>query len=315
MAPKNEKIGIVGSGIIGRSWAMLFASVGYKVSIFDIERKQIDSALVEITKEVKRLESQKILRGKLSGDEQIACVTGCTSLAEVVKDAVLIQECVPENLDLKKKLYTDLDKVVDSKSIISSSTSTFLPSLLSDGMKHKSQFVVSHPVNPPYYVPLVEIVPAPWTDASVVPKTKAIMEEIGQVPVCLNKEVPGFALNRIQYCILNEAFRLVADGVLNVKDVDNVMSEGLGMRYAFLGPLETAHLNAEGMKSYCERYCNSMWNVCQTFGPTPRFEGPVVDVMNEQLCAMTPVDKLQDRRVWRDTCLTHLAQLKKKMNN
>lgn len=137
--------------------------------------------------------------------------------------------------------------------------------------------IVSHPVNPPYYVPLVEIVPAPWTNPEIVLKTRQIMEEIGQAPVSLSREIEGFALNRIQYvfklneivftlfiidtdssiyfryAILNEVWRLVNDKILSVEDIDKVMSEGLGMRYAFLGALETAHLNAEGMKSYCER--------------------------------------------------------------
>lgn len=173
--------------------------------------------------------------------------------------------------------------------------------------------IVSHPVNPPYYVPLVEVVPAPWTDPAVAKKTRAIMEEIGQAPVSLSREISGFVLNRIQYAILNETYHLVADGILDVKDVDIVMSEGLGMRYAFLGPLETAHLNAEGFTNYCERYAPTIYSVSKDLKPPPKFEGPVVQEMSKQLEALVPLDKLQERRNWRDLCLTKLSQLKKEV--
>lgn len=157
-----------------------------------------------------------------------------------------LQECVFEQIDLKKDVFKQLDEIASNDVVLASSTSCFLPSLFSEGLKHKSQVVVAHPVNPPYYVPAVEIVPAPWTDPKVVERTRAIMIEIGQKPVTLKKEVPGFSLNRIQYAILDECWRQIADGVISVEDVDTVMSDGLGMRYAFMGPWETAHLNAKG---------------------------------------------------------------------
>lgn len=126
---------------------MIFASAGFKVVIYDILQHQIDNALKQAEMQLKTLAEKGLLRGKLTADQQFKCITGCTDLKETLKEAFFLQECIPENLDLKKKLYNQLDEIIDDKIILSSSTSTFMPSQFSNDMKHRSQVLVSHPVS------------------------------------------------------------------------------------------------------------------------------------------------------------------------
>ncbi|XP_037952456.1 lambda-crystallin-like [Teleopsis dalmanni] len=308
----KEKISIVGSGLIGRAWSMLFASVGYQVVLYDILPEQISAALQEIEQELHKLARNGTLRGTLTAQQQFKCISATTDIKALVRNAMFIQECIPERIDWKKSLYQQLDAVVEAHTIISSSTSTFMPSLFSSDMKHKENVVVSHPLNPPYYIPLVEIVPAPWTKAEVVARTRSLMLEIGQRPVTLTREIQGFATNRIQYAILNEVWHLVEDGVLTVADVDSVMTHGLGLRYALLGPLETAHLNADGVSDYFQRFGKEIYAVSQTYAPTPKIEdGPTLQRIAQQCEEMVLHDKLAERRVQRDQFLKELNELKK----
>ncbi|XP_012664967.2 lambda-crystallin homolog [Otolemur garnettii] len=308
-------VAIVGSGLIGRSWAMLFASGGFKVKLYDVEQQQITDALDNIRKELTLLGQSGSLKGSLSAEEQLALISGCSNIQEAVEGALHIQECVPENLDLKKMIFAQLDAILDDRVVLSSSSSCLLPSKLFTGLVHVKQCIVAHPVNPPYYVPLVELVPHPETASATVDKTYALMKKIGQCPVRLLREVDGFALNRLQYAVISEAWRLVEEGVVSPVDLDLVMSEGLGMRYAFIGPLETMHLNAEGTLSYCDRYSEGMKRVLKTFGPIPEFSRATAELVNQALCRKVPDDPehLAARRQWRDECLMRLSKLKSQM--
>jgi len=311
---QKGKIGIVGSGLIGRSWAMLFAGSGFNVSLYDIVGDNVDKALLDIKAQLNNLEANGLLRGQTKANEQFSLIRKADTLDDCLQNAIHVQECVFEDIELKKKVFKELDKIASDEIVLCSSTSCFLPSLFAEPLKHRNQVIVGHPVNPPYFVPLVEIIPTKWTDENIIKRTRALFTQIGQKPVLLKKEVPGFIVNRVQYAILSECYRLIDDNVITVEDVDTVMSDGLGMRYAFMGPWETGHLNALGMKEYFEKYAQGVYDVCMDSGPVPKMEGKTADLIAEVMTQKIPIEKLPERRKWRDERLIALSQLKKKLD-
>ena len=306
------KIAIIGSGLIGKSWSVLFCRAGYEVCLYDIDEKQVSNALSGILESLKELEGKGLLKNSImkSAEEAHKLVHGCDDIAKAIEGADYVQENTPENIDVKKKIFGNLDNLVKNEhTIIASSTSCIVPSRFTEKLEHRKQCIVAHPVNPPHYVPLVEIVPAPWTDSSVVERTKAIMKDIGQAPVILNKEVNGFLLNRMQYAIIMEGWRLVEDGVCSPEDVDTVMSKGLGLRYSFMGPFETMHLNAGGILDYCVKYGSNIEKICENQSGSRQLHGSnTARVIHDAMCKTSvPVDNLDERRTWRDKRLAALA--------
>ncbi|XP_020615399.1 lambda-crystallin-like [Orbicella faveolata] len=170
-------------------------------------------------------------------------------------------------------------------------------------------------INPPYYVPLVEVVPAPWTDSKVVDQTVALMKGIGQSPVVIKKEVNGFILNRLQYAVIMEAWRLVEDGICSPEDVDTAMTDGLGLRYSLIGPFETMQLNANGIRDYCERYGANIETVCKEQGGPRTLGGETLDKLEKALAETMPLGQLNERRNLRDRRLAALAQHKTQQEN
>lgn len=305
---------MVGSGLIGRSWAMVFLSGGYKVKIYDNKPGQASGAITEIRKQLEELQQSKMLRGNLSAAEQTSLLSSHDDLQQALQDAFFVQECVFEDLEAKQTVFQEVESLVKESVILSSSTSCLMPSNVFSRVQNRTRCIISHPVNPPYYVRLVELVPHPETLPAVMDVAFSLMSDVGQAPVRLRKEIDGFALNRVQYAIIAESWRLVQDGVISVKDIDLVMSEGLGMRYAFIGPIETMHLNApEGMEDYLQRYSEGIKRVLKSFGPVPEFSGDAAARITEEICELIPADQehLTARRERRDQLLMGLAKLKK----
>ncbi|KAF4087268.1 hypothetical protein AMELA_G00093460 [Ameiurus melas] len=311
---KEKIITVVGSGLIGRSWAMVFLSGGYRVKIYDNQPGQASRAIAEIRKQVEELQEAQMLRGNLSASEQLSLLSSHDDLSQALEGAFFVQECVFEELQAKQAVFQAVENHVGEDTILSSSTSCLMPSNVFSLVQNPKRCLISHPVNPPYYVRLVELVPHPATLPKAMDMAFELMSEVGQAPVRLRREIDGFALNRVQYAIIAECWRLVKDNVISVKDIDLVMSEGLGMRYAFIGPIETMHLNApNGLEDYLGRYREGMRRVLSNFGPTPEFDGEAATRITEEICEFIPSDQenLSARRERRDQLLMRLAKLKK----
>jgi 3-hydroxyacyl-CoA dehydrogenase len=222
------------------------------VRVWDPDLEQRADAARLITQSLHELAAHGLVR---EPEAAAARVTIVPTLDEAVAGVEYVQESGPEVLEVKRATFEQLDRAAPASALLASSTSAIVASLFTESLAGRARCLVAHPVNPPHLVPVVELCGAPWTSAETMARARHLLESVGQVPIEVKREIDGFILNRLQVALLTEAFRLVQEGYVSPEDLDHTVADGLGLRWAFMGPFETIEMNAPGgIADYCRRY-------------------------------------------------------------
>jgi L-gulonate 3-dehydrogenase len=305
-------VAIIGSGFIGRAWAISFARAGHEVRLWDAQEGASEAASAYIAAILPDLEANGLLDGA-SAAAVLERIGGRATIEEAVDGVVHVQENTPEKLEVKREVFARLDAAAPPDAVLASSTSALLPSAFTGHVEGRARCLVVHPINPPYLVPAAEVVPAPWTVPEVVEKTAAFLRAAGHAPLVMKRELDGFIMNRLQGALLEEAFRLVADGYASVEDVDIGIRDGLALRWSFMGPFETIDLNAPGgVRDYVERYEGIYSNIWPSTQRRIAWGGPVLEEVERDRRERLPASGLADRQAWRDRRLMALAAHKRR---
>jgi 3-hydroxyacyl-CoA dehydrogenase len=275
MASPGRHVAIVGTGLIGRAWAAIFARAGWNVRLSDPHIPTLKAAPRLI-----RDELHALARHGLADDPDgaVARISVAGSLRDAVMDVEFVQENGPEKVEDKRAIFAQLDRLAPPNALLVSSTSAITASRFTETLPGRARCLVGHPVNPPHLVPLVELCGAPWTSVDAINRARTLYREIGRVPVTINREINGFVLNRLQGALLAEAFRLVGEGYISAEDLDHTMKDGLGLRWSFLGPFETIELNAPGgIPDYCARYTGFYKELASAAAGPEVYQSPNVD--------------------------------------
>lgn len=303
------EVAIIGAGLIGRAWAIVFARAGWRVRIWDPVPE-----VLAATESLLKHGMDELHRQDLLGDvgSAMALVTICETLPLAVAEADLVQESGPENLDLKRSIFSELDRHVPPSAILASSSSAIVASHFTEALACRTRCLIAHPVNPPHLIPVVELCGAPWTSAETIEKAREIYETVGQAPVIINRELEGFVLNRLQGALLAEAFRLVGEGVISPSDLDRTVKDGLGLRWSFMGPFETIDMNAPGgIADYCKRYKGFYRRLSEDPAPPDVWDGPNIERVLGFWEASSDDTTRQSRSAMRDRRLAALQVHKK----
>jgi L-gulonate 3-dehydrogenase len=305
----NKIVAMIGAGLIGRAWAMVFARAGWRVRVYDNNGAQLQAA-------------QRFVRDSL--DEQAryglavdpaaaaARVEYLPDLAAAVANVDWVQENLPEAVGLKRDMFAALEALAPAQAILASSTSAIPVSRFTESLAGRARCLVAHPVNPPHLVPIVELCGAPWTAPATIAQARAVYTAIGQVPIVVRRELDGFILNRLQGALLNEAMRLVGEGYVSPEDLDKTISDGLGLRWAFMGPFATIGLNAPGgVADYCARYSAFFLRLAADPAPPAVWQSENIATVSATLGSPPSAAELERRTRWRDRRLMALVAHKK----
>jgi len=309
--PTIGTVAVVGSGVIGRSWARVFVRAGCRVRLYDALPGQTKRALDWLDE---TLASERAFG--FIGDEgvraQRALVSAHDDLAEALRGVGYVQESTSERLPIKQAVYAELDRLASPDIILASSTSALDMTQIAAGLPASHRCVVAHPVNPPHVIPAVEIVPGATTSAETVERAAAFQRSVGQTPVVMRFYRDGFLLNRMQMALFREAIALVESGVADLEAVEAVIRDGLGLRWALMGQFATANTNADGgLRQYFERYGESIRRIMDDLGPTPPLDAAQIDRLAAATDELTGDVPLELWQRWRDRQVQRISALKR----
>ncbi|WP_152047504.1 3-hydroxyacyl-CoA dehydrogenase NAD-binding domain-containing protein [Aureimonas psammosilenae] len=278
-ATSQGPIAILGAGLIGCSWAALFAASGRRIHLYDSHA----DAGVQFARFWEGVKDTLAEMGFAhTGSPPEFRVFG--SAAEAVAEASFVQECIPERLDAKRRLYAEIEPALPAGTVVATSSSGLKLSDLQVGWRNPSHLVIAHPFNPPHIIPLVELYGNEATAPEALDVSRALYESCGKKTITLKREVMGHVANRLQAALWREAIHLVAEDVVSVSDVDTAISAGPGMRWAVMGPHMLLNLGGgpAGIRAYCEQFRDSYALWWDDLGK-PQLDAETVDKLVEGL--------------------------------
>jgi 3-hydroxyacyl-CoA dehydrogenase len=298
---------IVGAGSIGVAFAVVFARSGWTVRVQDPDATRRSAAPAELAACLADLQAFGLLQEPVS--MAAARVEVVADLADALQGADLVQECAPERVEIKQALFAQFEALAPAHALLASSSSALPASAYAEGLATRARCLVAHPGNPPYLIPVIELVPAPFTDDATVERAAALYRAAGLKPVHVNREVEGFIFNRLQGAVLREAYCLVRDGVASVDDIDTVMRDGLGLRWNFIGPFETVDLNTRGgIASHAQKMGPAYERMGAQRGQHDPWTDDLVARVAAQRRGELPLDQWAERVRWRDRMLMRLRR-------
>jgi 3-hydroxybutyryl-CoA dehydrogenase len=262
----KPRIAVIGAGLMGHGIAQVFALAGHGVTITDTHKPNLDSAKQRIAANLRDL-----------GDDERAVerVRAVPDLAECVREADFVVEAVLEDLPLKQKLFGEIERHVRPDTILASNTSVIPITKIVEALRDRSRALGTHWWNPPYLVPLVEVIGTQWTSQAAIDFTMTLHANAGKQPAHVKKDVPGFIGNRLQHALWREAISLVERGICDAQTVDTVIKAAFGRRLAVLGPLENADMVGTDLTLAIHR--TVLPDIENRPGPSPYLEKLVAD--------------------------------------
>lgn len=308
-----SKIACIGTGTVGAAWAVVFARAGHEVALHDaLPGEVMERTLPRAAKALALLEAFEPSGAPI--EMILARLKPADTIGEAVAGAAYVQESVREDLSVKRAVFSEIAAAAPADALLASSTSAIPGSDFLGHIPAPERALVVHPVNPPAYIPLVELCGTQWTSPETLAAARAFMTEVGMRPITVKKEIEGFILNRLQFTLVAEAMHLVGEGHVSAEDLDAVLTDGLALRWASIGPFEVAHLNApDGFQGFVDRLGPMMKRMGQVARTDYDWTPEQVATLHAELAARVPVAEIADRQGWRDQRILATRRMKREL--